>query len=80
MKKRCLLLGSLQNLPFDFSKSNAYLTLPKYPVAVEKTTGKVAVSFLNETFPTLLNGDSISYGNIWTSVIAAIHPCLSIKC
>lgn len=66
--------GELTKLPFDFGKSNAYLTLPKYPVAIEKTTGKVAVSLLNETFPTLLNGDSISYDNIWTSAIAAIHP------
>ncbi|MBE9462447.1 hypothetical protein ACFP1I_10585 [Dyadobacter subterraneus] len=67
-------IGELTKLPFDFGKSNAYATVSKYPVAVEKTTGKVAVSLLNETFPTLLNGDSISYGNIWTSVIAAIHP------
>lgn len=67
-------IGELTKLPFDFAKSNAYLTVPKYPVAVEKISGKVAVSLLNETFPTLLNGDSISYGNIWTSVIAAIHP------
>ncbi|GLU53783.1 hypothetical protein [Dyadobacter frigoris] len=67
-------IGELSKLPFDFGKSNGYMTVSKYPVAVEKTTGKVAVSLLNETFPTLLNGDSISYGNIWTSVIAAIHP------
>ncbi|WP_159473197.1 hypothetical protein [Dyadobacter sp. 3J3] len=67
-------IGELTKLPFDFASSNAYLTVPKYPVAIEKTTGKVAISLLNETFPTLLNGDSISYGNIWTSVIAAIHP------
>ncbi|MEO6686534.1 MAG: hypothetical protein ABIN24_11240, partial [Dyadobacter sp.] len=66
--------GELTKLPFDFTNSNAYLTVPKYPVAIEKTTGKVAISLLNETFPTLLNGDSISYGNIWTSVVAAIHP------
>lgn len=67
-------VGELTKLPFDFAKSNAYLMVSKYPVAVEKTTGKVAISLLNETFPTLLNGDSISYGNIWTSVIASIHP------
>jgi len=67
-------VGELSKLPFEFSASNAYLTIPGYPVAVEKTTGKVAVSLLNETFPTLLNGDSVLYSNIWTSVLAAIHP------
>ena len=64
----------LTKLPFEFGKSNVYLTIPKLPVAVEKSTGKVAVSLLNETFPTLLNGDSIAYSNIWTSVLAEIHP------
>jgi hypothetical protein len=67
-------LGELTKLPFDFAKTNRYLTVTKYPVAVEKRMGKVAVSLLNETFPTLLNGDSIVYSNVWTSIIAAIHP------
>lgn len=66
--------GELTKLPFEFNKSNAYLTIPKLPVAVEKSTGKVAVSLLNETFPTLLNGDSLTYADIWTSVLAEIHP------
>ncbi|MDQ6479145.1 hypothetical protein [Dyadobacter sp. LHD-138] len=66
--------GELTKLPFEFGKSNAYLTIPKFPVAVEKSTGKVAVSLLNETFPTLLNGDSVAYSTIWTSVLAEIHP------
>jgi len=67
-------MGELTKLPFEFSKSNGYITLPKYPIAVEKAAGKIAVSLLNETFPTLLNGDSLVYGNIWTSVLSAIHP------
>jgi len=67
-------MGELTKMPFEFSKSNGYITLPKYPIAVEKVLGKVAVSLLNETFPTMLNGDSVVYGNIWTSVLAAIHP------
>ena len=66
--------GELTRLPFEFSKSNGYITLQKYPIAVEKAVGKVAASLLNETFPTMLNGDSLLYGNIWTSVLAAIHP------
>ena len=66
--------GELTKLPFDFSNATGYLTIKKYPVAVEKTTGKVAISLLNETFPILLNGDSLAYSNVWTSVIAAIHP------
>lgn len=66
--------AELTKLPFDFAKSNSYIHLPKYPVAIEKGVGKVAVSLLNETFPTMLNGDSLLYGNIWTSVLAAIHP------
>ena len=66
--------GELTQWPFEFNRSNTYITLPKYPIAVEKTFGKVAVSLLNETFPTMLNGDSLLYGNIWTSVLAALHP------
>jgi hypothetical protein len=65
--------GELSKLPFVFVKANGYLTVSGYPVAVEKTTGKVAVSLLNETFPLVLNGDSISYSSIWTGVVAAIH-------
>lgn len=66
--------GELTKFPFEFGKANAYLTIPKFPVAVEKATGKVAVSLLNETFPTLLKGDSVAYSTIWTSVLAEIHP------
>jgi hypothetical protein len=67
-------VGELTKLPFDFAKTNRSLTVAKYPVAVEKRMGKVAVSLLNETFPTLLNGDSIAYSSVWTSIISAIHP------
>jgi len=66
--------GELTSFPFAFGTANTYVTLPKYPVAIENVTGKVAVSLLNETFPTMLNGDSLTYRNIWTSVLAAIHP------
>jgi hypothetical protein len=66
--------GEMTKMPFAFAESNTYSLVSKWPVAVEKSVGKVAVSLLNETFPVLLMGDSITYANFWTSVLAEIHP------
>ena len=43
-------------------------------MATEKTTGRIAVSLLNETFPIQLSGDSIAYGRVWNEILAYAHP------
>jgi hypothetical protein len=44
------------------------------PVAIEKTTGKIGVSLLNETFPVQLAGDSTHYQHIWNTILAFTRP------
>lgn len=64
----------LTALPYNFSSSNYNLTTKGYPVAIEKTKGKVGASLLNETFPLMLTGDSITYQKVWNTILAMIHP------
>lgn len=66
--------GELTSFPFVFNPSNGYTTLMPYPIAIEKVVGKVGVSLLNETFPTMLNGDSLLYSKVWMSVLSELHP------
>jgi hypothetical protein len=47
---------------------------PHYPVQMEKTSGKIAVSLLNETFPMQLSGDSVAYGRVWDEILAYVRP------
>lgn len=64
----------LTALPYQFVTSNHYLPVAKYPVAIEKMSGKIGVSLLNETFPLILNGDSVTYQKVWNSILASLHP------
>lgn len=64
----------LTALPFQFVPTNRYLIDPKYPIAMERSIGTVGVSLLSETFPLLLSGDSLSYQNVWNTILASIHP------
>jgi hypothetical protein len=64
----------LTALPYSFLAANHILNVPKIPVAIEKTTGKIGVSLLNETFPLQLAGDSLHYQNIWNTVLAFVRP------
>lgn len=64
----------LTALPYQFVSSNLYLPVADYPAAIEKRNGKIGVSLLNETFPLMLNGDSITYQKVWNSILAYIHP------
>ncbi|MDR6808636.1 hypothetical protein J2Y45_005848 [Dyadobacter sp. BE34] len=66
--------NSLTALPFRFEASSFQLQAPHYPVVTEKTTGKIAVSLLNETFPMQLSGDSIAYGKVWNEILAYARP------
>ena len=68
------ILPGLSALPYQFVESNHYTGLEKYPVAVERVKGSVAVSMLSETFPLMLAGDSVTYQNVWSNIVAAVHP------
>jgi hypothetical protein len=64
----------LTALPYSLLPANHILNVPGIPVAIEKTSGKVALSLLNQTFPLQLAGDSIRYQNIWNTILAFVRP------
>lgn len=66
--------ASLTARPFRFEPQDFQTRAPHYPVATEKTTGKIIVSLLNETFPMQLSGDSIAYGKVWNEILAYARP------
>ncbi|GGN04804.1 hypothetical protein GCM10010967_44790 [Dyadobacter beijingensis] len=64
----------LNALPFRFQIQSFQTQAAHYPVAAEKTTGKVVVSLLNETFPMQLSGDSVAYAKVWDEIMAWTRP------
>lgn len=71
--------SGLTALPYQFANAPNQLAVPGFPVAIQRTaerqgTGRVGVSLLNETFPLALSGDSVTYGQIWTAVLARLQP------
>ncbi len=66
--------SSLTAQPFRFEPNGFQTRTLHYPVATEKTTGKITVSLLNETFPLQLSGDSIAYGKVWNEILAYARP------
>ncbi|MCE7040113.1 hypothetical protein [Dyadobacter sp. CY312] len=67
-------LPGLSALPYQFAESGQYMSVDKYPVAVERMKGSIGVSMLSETFPLMLAGDSVTYQNVWSRIIAAVRP------
>jgi hypothetical protein len=66
--------ASLTAQPFRFEANSFQVQARHYPVVSEKTTGKIVVSLLNETFPMQLSGDSIAYGKVWNEILAYARP------
>ncbi len=79
----------LTALPYRFAEAVTQFTVGGYPIAVQRTVsrgeqsvgrtpdgsaGWVGVSLLNETFPLALSGDSLTYTQIWTAVLARMYP------
>ena len=74
--------NGLNALPYRFADALNQFAVAGYPVAVQRTVrpglagqgrvGRVGVSLLNETFPIALRGDSLTYGQIWTAVLAQL--------
>ncbi|RCR71680.1 hypothetical protein [Larkinella punicea] len=64
----------LQALPFQFSEALNQFSVAGSPVAVQKTTAKIGVSLVSETFPLKLSGDSVTYDRIWTAILTPLQP------
>ncbi|MFN3490459.1 MAG: hypothetical protein ACK4YV_15060, partial [Emticicia sp.] len=60
--------------PYEFEANVLQKSVFDYPIAIQKKTGKVGVSLLNETFPLMLSGDSLTYARIWRSAFQALKP------
>ncbi|MFD2936448.1 hypothetical protein [Spirosoma flavum] len=65
----------LNALPYRFTDNLNQFAVSGYPIAVQRTSGRIGVSLLSETFPLSLSGDSVAYNRIWTAVLARLsHP------
>lgn len=60
--------------PYEFEANALQKLIFDYPIAIQKKTGKVSISLLNETFPLMLSGDSLTYARIWQSAFQALNP------
>jgi hypothetical protein len=64
--------NSLNALPYRFADNLNQFAISGYPIAVQRTAGRVGVSLLSETYPLALSGDSLTYTRIWTAVLAQL--------
>lgn len=60
--------------PYQFEPVAFQKVVFEYPIAIQKHYGKVGISLLNESFPLILSGDSITYTKIWQSTFQALNP------
>jgi hypothetical protein len=79
VKENLPVRGMLTALPFSFVSDNSGVSVQGYPVKVQMSSGKIGVSLLNETFPLLLNGDSVAYEQVWSPIIAAVRPAPKVN-
>ena len=73
------LASNLTALPYRFVDAPNQVSVTGYPVAVQRiasasAAGRVGVSLMGETFPLALSGDSLTYGSIWSAVLARLYP------
>ena len=76
------LRSNLTALPYRFIDAPNQVVIANYPIAVQRVAsatavGRVGVSLLGETFPLALSGDSLTYGGIWSAVLAQLYPAAS---
>ncbi len=64
--------NGLTALPYRFAEALNQFAVSGFPVAVQRTAGRVGVSLLGETFPLSLSGDTVAYNRIWTAVMARL--------
>lgn len=67
------LKNGLTALPFQLNPKPNQRQVASLPVSFQKNGGRVAVSLLNETFPARLSGDTLTYGEIWSTILAALN-------
>ncbi len=60
--------------PYEFESNVLQKSVFDYPIAIQKKIGKVGISLLNETFPIMLSGDSLTYARIWQSTFQVLNP------
>ena len=70
------LANELTAIPYQFVNANNQKSVLSYPVAIQKTVGKIGVSFINETFPLKLSGDSLTYQRLWAAILTQLQPSL----
>ena len=73
------LRSNLTALLYRFADVPNQVSVAKYPIAVQRVAtsnavGRVGISLLGETFPLSLSGDSLTYGGIWSAVLARLYP------
>ncbi len=64
--------NGLNALPYRFTDNLNQFAVTGYPIAVQRTSGRVGVSLLSETYPVSLSGDSVTYNRVWTAVLARL--------
>lgn len=64
--------NGLNALPYRLVDNLNQFPVSGYPMAVQRTTGRIGVSLLSETFPLSLSGDSLTYNRVWTAVLAQL--------
>lgn len=73
------LKNGLTAFPFTLNARPNQRQVGEWPVFFQKNGGLVAVSLLNETFPARLSGDTLTYSEVWTAVMAALRNADSTK-
>lgn len=69
--------NGLNALPYRFTEnSNQFAVSGGYPIAVQRTAGRVGVSLLSETYPLALSGDSVTYNRVWTATLARLSASI----
>ena len=61
-------------LPYELEPNSNQTVVDNYPVAIQKTGGRVGVSLLNETFSLKLRGDSLAYSKLWSGILQQLNP------
>ncbi len=71
--------NGLTALPFQLNPGPNQRQVGALPVSFQKNGAKVAVSLLNETFPARLSGDTLTYSEIWSDILAALPATDSVN-
>lgn len=71
--------NELTRLPFEMAGKPNQRQAGSLPVSFQKNGARIAVSLMNETFPARLSGDTLTYGEIWGDILAALDASDSTK-